>query len=120
MPASHSGEVLAGITGLPGSPATGDVINLAARLEQAAVAGEILIADTTLRLAREMVVAEPVAPLVLKGKHDPVPAHRLLEVRSPFEAPAARRRESLHGREIELSELEPPSAGARGSAGRSS
>ena len=57
--------------------ATGDAVNVAARLEQAAQPGEILIGEQTLRLARGAIEAEPVAPLSLKGKARPVPVHRL-------------------------------------------
>lgn len=60
--------------------ATGDAVNVAARLEQAATPGEILIGAETLALVRNAVVVEPVEPLDLKGKRDPVPAYRLLSV----------------------------------------
>src|SRR5262249_15513036 len=46
--------------------ATGDVVNVAARLEQAAAPGEILIAETTWRLVRHAVAVESVEPLELK------------------------------------------------------
>ena len=55
---------------------TGDAVNVAARLEQAAGAGEILLGDDTLRLVRDAVEAESVE-LAVKGKADTVPAHRL-------------------------------------------
>ena len=58
----------------------GDAVNVAARLEQAAEPGEILIGEATYRLVRDAVVAEAVGPLALKGKAEPVPAWRLLEV----------------------------------------
>ena len=58
---------------------TGDAVNVAARLEQAAAAGEVLLGDATMRLVRDATVSEPVS-LALKGKPDPVPAHRLLSL----------------------------------------
>jgi class 3 adenylate cyclase/tetratricopeptide (TPR) repeat protein len=72
-----SGEV---VTGTAERLATGDVVNVAARLQQAAQPGETLLGETTLRLARDAVEAEPVEPLVLKGKREPVPAWRLVAV----------------------------------------
>ena len=59
--------------------ATGDAVNVAARLEQAAAPGEVLLGEPTYRLVRDAVV-EPVEPLDAKGKSEPVPAYRLLVV----------------------------------------
>ena len=59
---------------------TGDAVNLAARFEQAAEPGEILIGAQTERLVGGLVRAEPVTPLRLKGKAEAVPAFRLIEV----------------------------------------
>ncbi len=58
----------------------GDTANLAARLQQAAEPGTILLSEATYRLAQSYVRAEPVGPLILKGKPDPVSAFCLLEV----------------------------------------
>jgi class 3 adenylate cyclase/tetratricopeptide (TPR) repeat protein len=71
----NSGEV---VTGTRERLATGDAVNVAARLEQAAAPGEILLGEATIRLVREAVEVEAVPPLALKGKRDPVPAYRLL------------------------------------------
>jgi class 3 adenylate cyclase/tetratricopeptide (TPR) repeat protein len=60
--------------------AIGDPINVAARLEQAAQPREILIGGDTLRLVRHAVEVEPLEPLSLKGKSEPVAAFRLLSV----------------------------------------
>src|SRR5438093_373559 len=73
-----TGEV---VTGTAERLATGDAVNVAARLEQAAAPGEVLIGAETLALVRDAVVAEPVEPLVLKGKAKPVPAFRLISAR---------------------------------------
>src|SRR5438067_2469110 len=74
-----TGEV---VTGTEERLATGDAVNVAARLEQAAAPGEILIGGETFRLTRDGVEVEEVEPLQLKGKAEPVEAHRLLSLRS--------------------------------------
>jgi class 3 adenylate cyclase len=73
----NTGEV---VTGTSERLATGDAVNVAARLEQAAPPGELLIGEATHALVHEAVVADPVEPLTLKGKSEPVPAYRLLSV----------------------------------------
>src|SRR5207237_2722883 len=83
-----TGEV---VTGTEERLATGDAVNVAARLEQAAQPGEVLLGEPTLALVHDAVEVEPVDPLELKGKAEPVPAYRLLNV---LEAPE-RRHEAL-------------------------
>jgi class 3 adenylate cyclase/tetratricopeptide (TPR) repeat protein len=72
-----TGEV---VTGTEERLATGDAVNVAARLEQAAQPGEILIGETTLRLTRDAIEVDEVEPLQLKGKSLPVVAHRLVSL----------------------------------------
>ena len=55
-----------------GAAATGDAVNVAARLEQAAQPGEVLVGEPTLALVRDAVDVEPIEPLELKGKSEPV------------------------------------------------
>src|SRR2546425_9929669 len=62
-----TGEV---VTGTEERLATGDAVNVAARLEQAAEPGEVLIGAPTLALAGDAAEVELVEPLVLKGKAD--------------------------------------------------
>jgi class 3 adenylate cyclase len=76
----HTGEVVVRIAVNEQQVLTGDTLNTAARLEQAAGADEILIGEATYRLVRGAVDVEAVAPLELKGKGEPVPAFRLLRV----------------------------------------
>jgi class 3 adenylate cyclase len=71
----NTGEV---VTGTAERLATGDAVNVAARLEQAASPGTVLIGSRTLALVAAAVEAEPVEPLTLKGKSEPVAAYRLL------------------------------------------
>jgi class 3 adenylate cyclase len=91
-----SGEV---VTGTEERLATGDTVNVAARLQQSARPGEILLAEATLRLARDAVRAEATEPLVLKGKREPVPAWRLVSVSSAaerrFDSPLVGRKQEL-------------------------
>src|SRR4051794_24535003 len=70
-----TGEV---VVGSGETYATGDVVNVAARLEETAEPGEILIGDATRRLVRDAAEVEAVEPLALRGKAEPVTAWRLL------------------------------------------
>ncbi len=60
--------------------ATGDAVNVTARLEAAAPANEVYLGEVTYQLVRDAVEVEAVAPLTLKGKSQPVPAYRLVAV----------------------------------------
>ncbi|MDP9329255.1 MAG: AAA family ATPase [Actinomycetota bacterium] len=91
-----TGEV---VTGTEERLATGDAVNVAARLEQAAQPGEVLVGQPTLALVEGAVEVESVEPLVLKGKAQPVTAYRLVRVHS---APPRRQEELFVGREREL------------------
>ena len=92
----NTGEV---VTGTEERLATGDAVNVAARLEQAAGPDEILIGEPTRALVRDAVELEPVEPLVLKGKAAPVDAYRLIAV---HDAPERRHDAQFVGREREL------------------
>ena len=97
----NTGEV---VTGTEERLATGDAVNVTARLEQAARPGEILLGAETRVLVGDAVVVEPVEPLVLKGKSEPLPAYRLVSV-AP-EAPPRRHLDgAMVGRERELARL---------------
>jgi class 3 adenylate cyclase/tetratricopeptide (TPR) repeat protein len=96
----NTGEVVAGSGNQ--QMATGDAVNTAARLEQHAAPGEILLGEQTYRLARYAIVAEAAEPISAKGKADPVPCYRLIRV-SDAPADAGRRLDSpLVGRDNEL------------------
>jgi class 3 adenylate cyclase len=87
------------VTGTEERLATGDAVNVAARLEQAAEPGDVLLGESTFALVQEAVEVEPLEPLELKGKAGPVPAHRLLKV---LGAPERRHETPFVGREREL------------------
>ena len=83
----NTGEV---VTGTEERLVTGDAVNVAARLEQAAEPDEILVGEQTYALARGAIDAEPIEPLAVKGKTEPLTAFRLIGVRAG--APAFDRR----------------------------
>src|SRR5947208_4882033 len=58
--------------------ATGEAVNIAARLQQMAQPGQILIGPGTYRLTIGRVVAEDVGPLELKGRDTPLWAWRVV------------------------------------------
>jgi class 3 adenylate cyclase/tetratricopeptide (TPR) repeat protein len=91
-----TGEV---VTGTEEHLATGDAVNVAARLEQAAQAGDVLVGGPTLELVRAAVEVEPLEPLELKGKSEPIPAYRLLSVSAE---PEPRHESTFVGRDREL------------------
>jgi class 3 adenylate cyclase len=102
----NTGEVVAGDAAQGQSFATGDAVNVAARLEQAASPGEILIGDATRRLLREAVRVEAVGPLALKGKADAIDAWRLVEILPDVPAFTPNLDAPFVGREREFAELE--------------
>jgi class 3 adenylate cyclase/tetratricopeptide (TPR) repeat protein len=83
----------------------GDTANIAARLQQSAEPGEILLGEPTFRLVRGSVEAEFVASVGLKGKQNTIASYRLVGVASMAE-PAPRLEAPLVGRQDTLAQLE--------------
>jgi class 3 adenylate cyclase len=76
----NTGEVVvASGTGSAG-PVTGDAVNVAARLQQAAGSGEILLSEGTHHLVRWAIDAEPTGAIGTRRRSGPTPAFRLLAV----------------------------------------
>ncbi len=95
----NSGEV---VTSDDDTLVTGDAINIAARLQQTAQPGEILIGAETRVLAGAAVAVDELEPLELKGKAEPVAAFRVTSV---GEAPERSHSARFVGREVELAQL---------------
>jgi len=95
----NTGEV---VTGTEERLATGDAVNVAARLEQLAQPGEVLVGAATMRLVRAAVEVGDERALQLKGKVDAVAAWPLLAVTGELERRFAT---PLVGRERELTRL---------------
>jgi class 3 adenylate cyclase len=109
----NTGEVVAGDPATGQRLATGDTVNVAARLEQAAPDGQVLIGETTWRLVKEGVTVEPMGLLGLKGKSAGVRAYRLTGVSG--EAMTRRADGPVVGRDTELGILLDAFDHARGS-----
>src|SRR3954469_18350522 len=75
-----TGEV---VTGTEERLATGDAVNVAARLQQAAQPGQVLVDKPTLQLVRDAAEVESPELLELKGKAKPVEVYRLVAVYEP-------------------------------------
>jgi class 3 adenylate cyclase/tetratricopeptide (TPR) repeat protein len=101
----NTGEVVAG-DGTGGQMlVTGDPVNVAKRLEEAARTGEILIGENTRRLVANAALLEPREELTVKGKSGPVVAWNVLGVIAGAPAYARRLDAPLVGREEELRRL---------------
>ncbi|MFL6021390.1 MAG: adenylate/guanylate cyclase domain-containing protein, partial [Gaiellaceae bacterium] len=101
----NTGEVVAGDPTAGQRLVTGDAVNVAARLEQAAPANDVLLGALTYSLVRAAVEVEEVEPLELKGKAERVAAYRLVSVAEHTEGVARRQDTQLVGRETELATL---------------
>jgi class 3 adenylate cyclase len=101
----NTGEVLAGELVAGQSLVTGDAVNVAARLEQSARPGEILIGGSTHRLVRDAVEVERIEPMARKRKSEPVEAYRLIRVVPGAEGLARRMDSPMVGRERQRRQL---------------
>jgi class 3 adenylate cyclase/tetratricopeptide (TPR) repeat protein len=110
----NTGEVVAGDTAMASTFVTGDAVNVAARLEQAAAPGEVLLGETTVRLLRDAIQVAPTQPLQAKGKSEPLAAYRLVAVSDVGPVPR-RVGTPFAGREQQLRLLEDEFAEVAGS-----
>jgi class 3 adenylate cyclase/ATP/maltotriose-dependent transcriptional regulator MalT len=99
----ESGEVV--VDDADSTFATGEAVNVAARLQQAARPGEILMGESARRLTRAAVETEAAGPLELRGFRNPITAYRpiaALDGRPPVTSISA----PFVGREPELDLLQ--------------
>ncbi|MGQ0670628.1 MAG: ATP-binding protein [Actinomycetota bacterium] len=102
----NTGEVLAATAAKPGEAmVTGDAVNVAARLQQAAEPGQIVTSERTARAARGFRYRD-LGPLELKGKAEPVAALVLLEERPGPERGVPGLRAPMIGRDREVALLQ--------------
>jgi class 3 adenylate cyclase/tetratricopeptide (TPR) repeat protein len=101
----NTGEVVAGDGSGGQRLVTGDPVNVAKRLEEAARTGEILVSESNRRLVENAAVLEPREELTLKGKAEPIVAWNVLAVIEGAPPYARRLDAPLVGREAELKAL---------------
>jgi class 3 adenylate cyclase/tetratricopeptide (TPR) repeat protein len=101
--------------------AIGDTVNLAARMEQLADPGSVLVSEDTHQVVADFFECAAVGELAVKGKAGPVRAYRVVRetaVRTRFEAAAERGLSPLVGRSHELAVLQSQVELARQGAGQ--
>jgi class 3 adenylate cyclase len=120
----HTGEVVVRSIGSDlhmDYTAVGQTVHLAARMEQMAMPGSILITADVLRLAESYVQAAPLGPVRVKGLTEPVDAFELMgagPVRTRLQALVARGLTRFVGRQHELDTLRQALARAQGGQGQ--
>src|SRR4051812_22566213 len=88
--------------------AVGQTTHLAARMEQMAMPGSVLLAPDTLHLAEGYVQVKPLGPMAVKGVAEPIEVYELTSTgtaRSRLQAAAARGLSKFVGRDSELDTL---------------
>jgi class 3 adenylate cyclase len=96
--AVNTGEV---VVGADNTDIVGDPVNVAARLQQEAHDGEVLIGESTRRLVADRVTLARYGALALKGRAETVAAYRVVSLERPAAAPAT----AFVGRDEELQRL---------------
>ena len=96
----NSGQAAVGLVGAaePQEVALGDTTNVAARLQAAAEPGTVVVGEAAARRLSAVLQLEPLGPIAVKGRTEPVPAFRL---RGPKPGTAAAPASELVGRDAE-------------------
>src|SRR5262249_41600125 len=84
--AVNTGEAIVTVDALPGlgeAMVAGDGVNTAARLQQTAAVGEIVVGEETYVATREAIDYGRAAPVLAKGKADPIPVWHAREPKVP-------------------------------------
>jgi len=79
----------------------GDPVNVAARLQQEARDGDVVLGEATRRLVDALVTLEPLGSFALRGRAEEVKAHRVVSLEPPARATAA----AFVGRDEELARI---------------
>jgi class 3 adenylate cyclase/tetratricopeptide (TPR) repeat protein len=80
----------------------GDVVNTTSRLQQVAPVGGVVVGEGTWRATQQMIDYEPMDPVEVKGKAQPIPVWRAIEARSRFIVEVDRPTNPFIGRDSEL------------------
>ncbi|MFN2428054.1 MAG: AAA family ATPase, partial [Candidatus Binatia bacterium] len=79
----------------------GDPVNVAARLQDQARDGDVVIGESTRRLVSSLITLEPLGSLALKGRAEAVTAYRVVSLEKPASATTA----AFVGRDEELARI---------------
>ena len=101
----ETGEVVATPTDARQRLVTGEAVGIAAKLEQAGGADEIVVGALAGRLIDHAAVLVPLGEIAIKGKREPVHAYRLAELRPIVPAFEQRQEARFVGRKRELAAL---------------
>jgi class 3 adenylate cyclase/tetratricopeptide (TPR) repeat protein len=96
--AINTGEV---VVGADNTDIVGDPVNVAARLQQEARAGDVVIGEATRRLVAARVTLEPLGSFALRGRAEQVKAYRVVSLERPTGAAAV----AFVGRDDELGRI---------------
>ena len=80
----------------------GDVVNTASRLQQIAPVGSVVVGEGTRRATEKMIDYEPMDPVELKGKAEPIPVWRAIQAKSRYIVEVDKPTSPFIGREAEL------------------
>ncbi len=102
----NTGEVLVGAMRAGGdATAMGDVVNTAQRLQKLGAPGDVIVGAATELATRDAIRYEPLGPVLLRGREEPVVAFRAVDALAPPGRRRTRRRTPLVGRDAELGTL---------------
>src|SRR5262249_27031363 len=96
--AINTGE---GVVSADNTDVVGDPVNVAARLQQEARDGDVVLGDSTRRLVATKVTLEALGSFALKGRSEPVKAYRVVSLERPAGVPTA----AFVGRDDELARI---------------
>jgi class 3 adenylate cyclase/tetratricopeptide (TPR) repeat protein len=102
----QTGQIVAGESGAGETLVTGDAVNTAARLQQAASPGAILLGEPAYRAVRDFVEVDVLEPLALRGKTGPTRAYQLRSIASGRDTRVSRMKAPLVGRERQVALLQ--------------
>lgn len=94
----NTGDVVAASSAHEGGQffITGDAVNVAARLQQYAQPGTILVGERTYRSTQGVIVYEPLSPIEVKGKSEPLRVWRAIKTIDDQAAPATQRSRGIN------------------------
>ena len=82
--AVHVGEAVVGLVGTKDRldyTIIGDTVNTAKRIQENGIPGKVVISDAVYQIVKDMVIVNPLEPMHVKGKLQPVSVYELLDLR---------------------------------------